>query len=98
MALGLTPIGASRTDAFIEFEAGASRFALHAIPAELAAQIDITSPPVPREVNPVKLIFDVPHPAAEAARLESLGVTMIQRPWGTFDVVDPEGNIFGLAL
>ncbi len=34
-----------------------ARFALHAIPGELAREIEIGSPPVARENCPVKLIF-----------------------------------------
>jgi catechol 2,3-dioxygenase-like lactoylglutathione lyase family enzyme len=92
--LGLEPIDATRLDTYIEFDAGNATFALHAIPRQTASQIEITSPPKPRENNPVKLIFEVDDVSAESERLVSLGVTILQRPWGTFDGIDPEGNVF----
>ena len=30
------------------------------------------------------------------ARLELVGATMVQRPWGAWDGIDPEGNVFGI--
>ena len=89
--LGLKVIEETRLGNFVEFDAGGTRFALHAIPRETADQIEISSPPKPREKCPVKLTFE-----AEVTRLQGLGVTIIERPWGARDAVDPEGNIFGL--
>jgi extradiol dioxygenase family protein len=94
--LGVKPINETWTDSWTEFDAGGVRFALHAIPAEIASQIEITSPPRARGQNPVKLIFEVEDVEAERARLELLGVTMVQRPWGAWDGIDPEGNVFGI--
>jgi catechol 2,3-dioxygenase-like lactoylglutathione lyase family enzyme len=91
--LGLRPLAETRTDAWLEFEGGC---ALHAIPAEIAAEIEISQPPNPREENPVKLIFETPDLAAERTRLIALGVTALDRPWGGCDIVDPEGNVVGL--
>jgi catechol 2,3-dioxygenase-like lactoylglutathione lyase family enzyme len=95
-ALGLKPIEETRTQDWVEFEAGDSRFALHAVPSEIARQIDISSPPVPRETNPVKLSFEVEDASSERRRLQSLGVPIVERPWGAYDGIDPEGNIFGI--
>jgi predicted enzyme related to lactoylglutathione lyase len=92
--LGLKLIDETRMDTWVEFEAGAAQFALHAIPPQIAHQIQTSSPPQPREKNPVKLIFEVENLVSERRRLEALGVTIVQRPWGTFDGIDPEGNIF----
>jgi len=94
--LGLRPIEETRMENWVEFEAGATRFSLHAVPAEIARGIEISSPPRPRETNPVKLSFEVDDVASECRRLESLGVTIIERPWGAYDAVDPEGNVFGI--
>ncbi len=93
-SLGLKPIGETRLDTWVEFDAGGSRFALHAIPPRIASQIEISAPPQPRETSPLKLIFEVADSAVEASRLAALGVTILQRPWGTWDGIDPEGNIF----
>lgn len=95
--LGLRRIDDGRIDSWVEFDAGGARFALHAIPAEIAGQIEISSPPKARETDPVKLFFEVEDVEAERARLESLGVTTVQRPWGSWDGIDPEGNIFGIC-
>jgi len=35
--------------------------------------------------------------ASERQRLESLGVSIVQRPWGSYDGIDPEGNIFEIC-
>jgi catechol 2,3-dioxygenase-like lactoylglutathione lyase family enzyme len=92
--LGMKPIEETRMNEWVEFDAGNSRFALHAIPSQIADQCEITSPPQPREKSPVKLIFEVDDVASECARLESLGVTIVRRQWGSYDAIDPEGNIF----
>lgn len=71
----------SETECWVEFEG----FGLH------AAEGDWEVGPV-REETPIKLVFD-----ADVARLESLGVRLLRRPWGGVDGVDPEGNVFGIG-
>lgn len=44
-----------------------------------------------REETPIKLVFEV-----DVARLESVGVLLLRRPWDGVDGVDPEGNVFGI--
>jgi catechol 2,3-dioxygenase-like lactoylglutathione lyase family enzyme len=95
--LGLKPRAETRTDAWVEFDAGNATLALHAIPPHLADRIEISSPPQVREKNPTKIVFAVEDVQSERARLEALGVTMVLRPWGTCDGVDPEGNVFQIA-
>jgi len=95
--LGVKPINETWADRWAEFDTGSARFALHAIPADIAKQIEVSSPPKPREKDPVKLVFEVNNVDAERARLTSLGVTMVQRPWGSWDGIDPEGNVFGIV-
>jgi catechol 2,3-dioxygenase-like lactoylglutathione lyase family enzyme len=95
--VGLEPIEATRHDDWVEFETdGGAPFALHAIPAHIAANIDVPSPPVPREQGSCKLTFATEDLQAERARLERLGVMILDRPWGDWDAVDPEGNVFGV--
>ena len=95
--LGVKPSNDTWTDTWAEFDAGGVSFALHAIPSgNSQPDRDLATPPRPRGQNPVKLIFEVDDVDAERARLELLGVTMVQRPWGAWDGIDPEGNIFGL--
>lgn len=89
----LEPTDDSRTESWVEFDAGGMRLALHAIPSHIAENIEITQPPHAREDNPIKLIFEVDDLEARIASLESEGVKIIQRPWGACDLIDPEGNI-----
>ena len=96
-ALGLKPIEATRMENWVEFDAGGARFSLHAIPAHIASSIEISSPPKPRERSPVKLFFEVDDVARERQKLEALGIQIIERPWGSCDGVDPEGNIFEIC-
>ncbi len=95
--LSLSPLAESRGDSWLEFDTGSTTFALHAIPAHIADQIDITSPPELREETPFKLLLEADDLEAELTRLRTLGVYLVQRPWGTWDGVDPEGNIFGIV-
>lgn len=95
--LGVKPVNEKSVDEWAEFDTGSARFALHAIPADIAKQIEISSPPRPREKDPVKLVFEVENVEAERSRLASLGATMVQRRWGSWDGIDPEGNVFGIV-
>jgi predicted enzyme related to lactoylglutathione lyase len=96
--LGANPTNRDWTDAWASFETGGARFSLHAIPVEIAKSIRIESPPIPREQHAVKLSFEVKDVESERARLESLGVQTLRRPWQkpgeACDAVDPEGNVF----
>ena len=99
--LGVVPTNHHWTDTWAAFETGGARFSLHAIPAEIAKNIKIGSPPIPREQEPVKLIFEVKDVESERARLESLGIQTLRRPWQSegksCDAVDPEGNVFQIC-
>jgi predicted enzyme related to lactoylglutathione lyase len=99
--LGAIPGDEICTDAWVSFETGGACFSLHAIPAEIASSIEIKFPPMPREESPVKLIFEVKDVELERARLESLGIQILRRPWQTTaetcDAVDPEGNVFQIC-
>jgi predicted enzyme related to lactoylglutathione lyase len=94
--LRLPCVPETRTASWAEFGTSGAGFGLHAIPAHIAEQIRISSPPQPREETPIKLLFAVTDPAGLQQRLAAHGVQLIERPWGTFDGVDPEGNVFGL--
>jgi catechol 2,3-dioxygenase-like lactoylglutathione lyase family enzyme len=95
--LGLEPIEETRTRDWVEFDpGGGAPFALHAIPAHIAADIAVPSPPIPREQSSCKLSFATGDLTAERDRLEALGVAILDRPWGDWDVVDPEGNVIGV--
>jgi predicted enzyme related to lactoylglutathione lyase len=99
--LGIEPADQKVASGWVTFDAGCLRFALHAIPVEIAKKIEIASPPMPRESEPMKLIFEVKDIEEERGRLESMGIQTLRRPWQqpgeACDAVDPEGNIFGLC-
>ena len=98
--LGVEP-KANWTNAWAAFDTGGVRFTLHAIPADIAEKIEIECPPVPRESEPVKLIFEVRDVEGERERLQSLGIRTLRRPWQQHgeacDAINPEGNIFQLG-
>lgn len=95
--LGLKPNPKTRSDDWVEFDAEGTIFALHAIPAEHANGVEITSHPEAREQSATKLCFFVDNLPAERARLTTLGVIFIDRPWDACDALDPEGNVFQLC-
>jgi predicted enzyme related to lactoylglutathione lyase len=90
--IGFAPIAGTRLADWVEFDTGATRFALHAIPPELG----ITASPAPRETQSCKLILEVENADIELDRLNAAGVTILQRQWGGWDFVDPEGNVVGV--
>lgn len=90
--IGFRPVEATRRADWVEFDTGATRFALHAIPAQLGAHPD----PAPREAQSCKLILEVDNADVELDRLNAAGVTILHRPWGGWDFSDPEGNVIGV--
>ena len=93
--LGLRPIEETRLPDWVEFH-GAAQFSLHAIPAAIAAGIVIETPPRVREQGGTKLTFVVADVDATLAAIESMGLPLLRRPWGSIEAVDPEGNVFAL--
>ncbi len=96
--LGLSLVPGTASPTWAELGAGGAALALHAIPAEVAKSITITSPPRAREETPIKLVFAVQDVEAERTRLVAAGVPMSEmRAWGACDGVDPEGNVFQIT-
>ena len=94
--IGLKPVEATRLSDWVEFEADGARFSLHAIPRDIAEGIEISHPPAPRETGPCKVSFALDDLDAALARLSEQGLTLLLRPWGATEAVDPEGNVIGL--
>jgi len=94
--LELQPVEDTRLDNWVEFKGDGVRFALHAIPTAIAANITIESPPRPREHGSTKLTFAVRDVDATLARVEARGLPLLKRPWGEIEAVDSEGNVFAL--
>ncbi len=98
---GSAPINTQWADSWAVFNTGGGNFALHAIPAQYAEQIEINSPADPRDDSSMKLIFAVDNVRTERARLETLGAIAIPRFWQqpdeACDIMDPEGNVFQIV-
>jgi predicted enzyme related to lactoylglutathione lyase len=89
--MGFRAIEDTRSSDWVEFDTGGAGFALHAIAGQLAPAASAT----PREHEACKLIFAVEDLDAELERLSARGVQILNRPWGGWDAVDPEGNVLG---
>ena len=74
--LGLRLIPETHQDRWAEFDAGGCRLALHAIPAAIAATIEIASPPRRRSNTPLKLVFQTADVEAARTHLLSQGAVM----------------------
>src|SRR5262249_29627515 len=94
---GLPPTVGDHADVWQEFQAGTFRLGLHQIPRDLLENLRLAPSFTPRDRNPIKLVFAVPDVEQTRSKLESHGVKILIRPWGGCEVVDPEGNIFGLT-
>jgi predicted enzyme related to lactoylglutathione lyase len=87
-------------DAVIMLESASQQIVIHGVPAEVAASIQIASPPRPRENAAVKLVFPVDSIADVRARAPQLGGALHgknkefqTRGFRTCDGHDPEGNV-----
>jgi catechol 2,3-dioxygenase-like lactoylglutathione lyase family enzyme len=95
---GLRSVSGTVTEGWVVLQAGEASVALHAIPGEIAGEIDIADPPRKREEAAVKLVFEVDELEATAARLAAHGASLSERrSWDAYDVTDPEGNVFQIA-
>jgi catechol 2,3-dioxygenase-like lactoylglutathione lyase family enzyme len=96
--LGLREIPESRQQGWVEFDAGGSLLALHAIPTHIAEKIEIAAPPDAREDTAIKLVFEADDVVAARTHLISHGAVMFEpRAWGGCDGLDPEGNVFQIV-
>ena len=89
--------------AYIVLESSDFELSIIEVPPLLAAEIEISAPPVPREETPIKLAFFVPSIAEARGVAGSFGgvIDPTEREW-TFrghricDGHDPEGNVLQL--
>ncbi len=91
-AAGFRPIEETRLEVWVEFDTGGAAFSLHQLPR----QIGVTASPAPRERGTCKPILAVGDLAAARERLAAAGATILDRPWGSWDFADPEGNVIGV--
>src|SRR5262249_44850082 len=86
------------SDGWATFDAGGASLALHGIPAEIAARINVTDPPTARSNTPIKIIFETDDLATARAHLQAHGAVMFEpRSDGSCDGLDPEGNVFQIV-
>lgn len=74
---------------------------IHAIPADIAAEISVVVPPLPREAQAIKPFFTVENLAVARDGVVALGGLVMGREWPgpgfvAQNVCDPEGNIVHL--
>ena len=74
---------------------------IHSVPKKIAKDIDIASPPVPRENSPLKPVFDVVSLERALGRVEAMGGVVTSRGFSVDgltrrDVLDPDGNVIQL--
>ena len=92
--LDLALVPEKSSEGWAVFDAGGALLALHAIPAAIARDIEITDPPHARSETPIKLVFQTEHLEAACARLAALGGQVLPaRAFGSRDMLDPEGNV-----
>lgn len=82
-------------------EADGVQLLVHAIPPAIAATIDISVPPEPRDTTALKFFFTVPSLALARRTALQLGGDVVQQEWlgpgfRVGNAIDPEGNIFQL--
>ena len=90
--LGLQPNDTARGDGYVELRSGDITFALHQMPRDVGAKPSAA----PREATAVKPILTVDDLHTTRERLTAIGATILDRPWGSWDFADPEGNVFGV--
>lgn len=93
--LGLRVVPEESSAGWVVFDAGGSRFALHALPEAIAREIEIGAPPEARSESALKLVFATTDLEGACSRLAAGGATLLPARWpGSRDALDPEGNVF----
>jgi hypothetical protein len=74
---------------------------IHSIPKKIAKDIEITSPPAPRDNSALKPVFDVVSLESALSSVEAMGGVVTGRGFSLDglsrrDVLDPDGNVIQL--
>ena len=74
---------------------------IHSIPKKITVEIEITSPPTPRENSPLKPMFDVASLEIALHGVEATGGVVTSQTFSLdgmtrHDVLDPDGNVIQL--
>ncbi|GAB2805280.1 glyoxalase/bleomycin resistance/dioxygenase family protein [Comamonas piscis] len=91
----------NRLPGWVALASAAFQLELHAIPAEIAERIHISTPPQRRENAALKFFVTVPSLADAGAIADSLGGALLQDAWAgpgfrACNAMDCEGNVFQL--
>jgi len=90
-----------RTDELVVLRSPDLQLLIHATPATIAAGVEISTPPQPRENSAIKFFYTVPSLAIAETNARALGGNMLAGQWNgpgfvVRNAYDPEGNIFQL--
>jgi hypothetical protein len=74
---------------------------VHSIPEKIAPDIEINTPPAPRDSSPIKPVFDVASLEEAMDGVEATGGVVTDRTFSLngltrHDVLDPDGNVIQL--
>lgn len=91
----------NRLPGWVALASAAFQLELHAIPADIAERIHISTPPQRRENAALKFFVTVPSLADAGAIADSLGGALLQDAWAgpgfrACNAMDCEGNVFQL--
>ncbi|MCD2167909.1 VOC family protein [Comamonas koreensis] len=91
----------NRLPGWVALASATFQLELHAIPAEIAERIHISTPPQRREDVALKFFVSVPSLQDAGARASSLGGAMFHEAWtgpgySACNAMDCEGNVFQL--
>lgn len=96
--VGLGLMITARHSGWVAFAAGGVTLALHALPEHLAAEVEVSKPPVARDDAAMKIIFACEGDLVTArAHLQAHGAVMLEPHGDGCEGLDPEGNVFRIA-
>jgi hypothetical protein len=75
---------------------------IHSLPSEVARDLEISTPPAPRDGSPLKPVFEVESLAAALDSVRNTGGVVTDRTFRfgestRHDVLDPDGNVVQLC-
>ncbi len=97
--LGVKPVEEQSGD--IRLSNDREEILIHSIPPQIAENIEISSPPTPREDSALKPVFDVASLGVALESVEAAGGVITSRTFSLgglarHDVLDPDGNVVQL--
>ena len=95
--IGMTVV--TDSEDMVVLEQHGLQLVVHAIPADIAAQVDIQTPPVKRDNTAIKFFVAVPSIDQARQQAAALGGAVFEENWTgpgflVCNAMDPEGNVF----